>query len=94
MEVLSWTIKLGLGNQSGTWATLSLPARAMMSAHDTTPGHSFSTAALIWSNHLKFRMPVWECDSFSAGLLAVESSKNDASHPCIVIQIPNHIAQQ
>jgi hypothetical protein len=38
-------------------------------------------------------MPVWECDSFSAGLLAVESSKNDASHPCIVIQIPNHFAQ-
>jgi len=65
-----------------TMKTESLAATAKMSAHETTPGHSFSTSDLmasITSNPLtEFALGN---AVFSPVKFAVLSSKMDASHP-------------
>lgn len=65
-----------------TITTESLAVITKMSAQDTTPGHSFSTAAFIWSmtpnplTELLLGVAV-----FSPLKVAVSSNSNDASQP-------------
>ncbi|CAA7408801.1 unnamed protein product [Spirodela intermedia] len=64
-----------------TSATPSLAARATMSAHETTPGHAASTAALavsITSNPSRLRLGI---ASFSARWPLVELSSTEPSQP-------------
>lgn len=60
----------------------SLAARARMSAQETVPGHSLSSAALIWSTTSN---PLTELrlglESFSLTILGLLSSRIDASQP-------------
>ena len=60
----------------------SLPESTRISAHETTPGHSLSTASLMSSMYLKFLIPKLLSISFSDKDLLVESSKSEASHDC------------
>jgi hypothetical protein len=67
-----------------TMTTLSLAAMATMSAHDTTPGHTFSTADLMASmTSNPLAEPLLGVAVFSPWKLGVSSSSNDASHPCV-----------
>lgn len=72
-----------IGGQKGiawsrpTLLTLICAARAKMSAHETTPGHSFSAAALAASITSKPRSVRFGMASFSDG----ESMSTDPSHP-------------
>jgi len=62
--------------------TLSLAAMARMSAQETTPGHTFSTADLTASMTSKPRTePLLGVAIFSPWKLAVSSSSSDASQP-------------
>jgi hypothetical protein len=66
--------------------TLSLAAMARMSAQETTPGHTFSTADLtasMTSNPLT--EPLLGLAIFSPWKLGVSSSSSDASQPYIYI---------
>lgn len=58
----------------------SLPDKTRISAQETTPGHSLSTASLIVSIYLKFLRPKLLSVSFSDRVLLVESSNKEASH--------------
>jgi len=58
----------------------SLADRTRISAQETTPGHSLSTASLISSKYLKFLRPKLLSVSFSDKVLLVESSSSEASH--------------
>lgn len=58
----------------------SLADKTKMSAQETTPGHSLSTASLMVSRYLKFLSPKLLSVSFSERLLLVESSRSEASH--------------
>lgn len=64
--------------------TESLAARATMSAQETTPGHSFSTRALMPSMKPKPRTLRFGGETFSVWLalaVFVELSKTEPSHP-------------
>ncbi|WVZ05887.1 hypothetical protein V8G54_019233 [Vigna mungo] len=61
--------------------TASLAANASMSAHDTVPGHFSSNAAFMSSMTSKPDRDKFGIESFSAVLLAVESSKTEPSQP-------------
>lgn len=65
----------------------SLPDKTRISAQETTPGHSLSTASLIVSMYLKFLIPKLLSVSFSDSILLVESSNNEASHDCRKINV-------
>lgn len=58
----------------------SLADSTRMSAQETTPGHSLSSASLIVSRYLKFLRPKLLSVSFSDKVLLVESSSKEASH--------------
>lgn len=58
----------------------SLADKTRISAHETTSGHSLSTASLMVSRYLKFLSPKLLSVSFSDKLLLVESNSNEASH--------------
>jgi hypothetical protein len=62
-------------------AAASLAASATMSAHDTTPGHDFSTAALASSITSSIRSVRFGGASFSAGWPGVLSMSTEPSHP-------------
>lgn len=57
----------------------SLAERTRISAQETTPGHSLSTASLMVSMYLKFLNPKLLSVSCSDKLLLVEASNNEAS---------------
>lgn len=57
----------------------SLAERTSISAQETTPGHSLSTASLMVSMYLKFLKPKLLSVSFSDKVLLVESSNSEAS---------------
>lgn len=65
-----------------TSLTASLVANAMMSAQDTMPGQTLSTAALAVSMRSKPRTVRFAPASFSAELVGVLFINNEASHPC------------
>lgn len=58
----------------------SLADNTRISAQETTPGHSLSTASLMVSMYLKFLSPKLLSVSFSDKVLLVESSSSEASH--------------
>lgn len=58
----------------------SLADNTRISAQETTPGHSLSTASLMVSRYLKFLSPKLLSVSFSDKDLLVESSRREASH--------------
>lgn len=58
----------------------SLADKTRISAQETTPGHSLSTASLMVSRYLKFLSPKLLSVSFSDKDLLVESSRREASH--------------
>ena len=63
--------------------TASLAAMAKISAHDTTPGHAFSTAVLILSMALNPRTDrLLGPACCSPVKLAVSDKSIDPSHPC------------
>ena len=65
-----------------TLTTLSLAAMARMSAQETTPGQTLSTADLMASITSKpLTEPLLGVAIFSPWKLAVSSSSNDASQP-------------
>lgn len=57
----------------------SLADKTRISAQDTTPGHSLSSASFMVSIYLKFLSPKLLSVSFSDRVLLVESSSRDAS---------------
>jgi len=57
----------------------SLAERTSISAQETTPGHSLSTASLMVSMYLKFLKPKLLSVSFSDKVLLVESRNSEAS---------------
>lgn len=57
----------------------SLPDRTRISAQETTPGHSLSTASLMFSMYLKFLIPKLLSISFSDNVFLVESRSSEAS---------------
>lgn len=62
--------------------TESLAAIAKISAHDTTPGHTFSTAVLMSSITFNARIePLLGTAVCSPVKLAVSANSTDASHP-------------
>lgn len=66
-----------------TWnETESLAAKAKISAQDTIPAHSFSTADLISSTTSKPDKDRFGIAAFSAVLFAVEFNSTDPSQPC------------
>lgn len=66
-----------------TVATIeSLAAKAIVSAQETTPGHSASSRVLILSMKLKPLSVRFGGETFSAWLLEVEFRRTDASQPC------------
>ena len=66
-----------------TWnETESLAAKAKISAQDTIPAHSLSTAALISSITSKPDRVRFGIASFSAVLFCVEFNNTDPSQPC------------
>ena len=82
---VSWAEK-GILISRPTLFTLICAARAKMSAHETTPGHSFSIAALAASITSKPRSVRFGMASFSEG----ESMSTDPSHPCKKINKKNN----
>nr|GMC81457.1 hypothetical protein Iba_chr04bCG4170 [Ipomoea batatas] len=60
----------------------SLADNTRISAQETTPGHSLSTASLMVSMYLKFLIPKLLSASFSDRTLLVESSSREASQDC------------
>lgn len=64
----------------------SLPDRTRISAQETTPGHSLSTASLMVSMYLKFLIPKLLSISFSDKLFLVESRSSEASQDYINMQ--------
>lgn len=69
----------------------SLVANANISAQETIPGHSFSILALISSiNSKPLRVLPFAGDVFSTGFPEiVESSRIEASQPCLVLSLLN-----
>lgn len=68
------------GSKDVTETMPSLADNTRISAHETTPGHSLSTASLMVSRYLKFLSPKLLSVSFSDKVLLVESSNSEASH--------------
>jgi len=71
--------------------TTSLAAMAMISAHETVCGQAISSLALASSMRRMIELRHWDYvggPSFSAWFPGVESSKMDASHPCVSRNIP------
>ena len=64
-----------------TMAMPSLPERMRISAHETTPGHAFSTTFFISCTYFMFLNPKFLIDSCSPGCPSVDANNNDASHP-------------
>lgn len=65
-----------------TISTESLAAMARISAQETTPGHAFSTADLIWSITSNPRAEfLLGFAFFSPAKLDVSSSRIEPSHP-------------
>lgn len=62
-------------------AEASRAAKATMSAHDTTPGHASSTAALMSSTTSSILSVRLGEASFSAGLPGVLLMSTEPSHP-------------
>lgn len=85
------------GRKERTRATASLEAMIMMSAQETTPGQSFSSACLTWSTTLyDLSEFIFERAIFSPSIVAVSSSNIDPSHPFtnqIQIQIKSNSIQ-
>jgi len=69
--------------------TVSLAANANISAQDTVPGHLASNASLMSSMTSKPAKDKLGMESFSAVLVAVESSKTEPSQPWNVVY--NHV---
>lgn len=68
-----------------TISTESLAAIARTSAQETTPGHTASTADLIWSITSNPRAEfLFGFAFFSPANFDVSSSRMDPSHPCNV----------
>lgn len=65
----------------------SLADKTRISAQETTPGHSLSTASLMSSRYLKFLIPKLLSVSFSERTLLVESSNKEASQDCKVNRV-------
>ena len=77
---ISWTVKEG--DRILTVATESLAAMAKMSAHDTTPGHTFSTAVFMSSTTSNPLTEFWlGLAVFSPVKPEVSSSSIEPSHP-------------
>ena len=72
-----------------TATTPSLAESTRISAQETTPGHSLSTASLMVSMYLKFLSPKLLSVSFSDKALLVESSSSEASQLYTLIK-PTH----
>ena len=68
------------GSKEVTETMPSLADNTRISAHETTSGHSLSTASLMVSRYLKFLSPKLLSVSFSDKVLLVESSNSEASH--------------
>lgn len=67
-----------------TKKTASLAAMARISAHETTPGHCFSSSCLISSITLYPLKLKFAGESFSAVFSLVESIRTDPSHPYFI----------
>jgi hypothetical protein len=65
----------------------SLAAMASISAHETTPGHAFSTADFMLSMTSNPLAEFWFGAAFFSPVKEdVSSSKSDPSHPCHTYQ--------
>lgn len=72
--------------KGATVTTESLAAMAKISAQDTTPGHTLSTADLMLSMTLNPRAELWFEAAFCSPVkLDVSSSRIEASHPYIYV---------
>ena len=83
-----FTFKLTFGYLV-TLHTASLAAIARISAHETMPGHCFSSSSFISSISSNPRKLKFAGESLSALFCFVELRRTDPSHPYLIEQIKN-----